>query len=312
MPAYQQELIPAIEEAFEALSSHLGRTLGGESVITWGLRKAIDRRISIACLLESVQSHVGTQRSMASLDCVSIVKTIIAYDDSDTNQFSIPLIFSNKRIGLVRKWAERNDVPLSTAKKFLKNARIKNLIDDAENHYVDLYARFKSIRDSIGAKDNSSEMYASYYGENLRANWIHPTESTFARICGGNIAEVKKLPMTTNAWDSFLQKRFPHVNPVRKVVKWKDGIKSPKKTSTSAKKRVKSKPSWLKKKVTLAVAAESDNDDDLTLSEFGKKQGVFKYGGVFEYGVCKVSSTGARNPYFERLVTQKEKKMMKI
>lgn len=260
-----------------------------------GLQRAIDRCVSIEGLLDASADFIGLHGlSKPSLQCLALVKTVIAHDDYDANVYSIHVIFSSKNHSIIRRLAKESGVPLSQAKRFLMKQRlIKALVEEAANHYLELYSRFTSMRKDLGAEDNSSDIYASIDGENICCNWTHPTQSVFASICGGNIANARRFPMSSLAWGNFLKKSL-----LKEVTK-----QAP-----------KPEPEPVE-----AESDDDDKDDELTLNQFGKKHvtkdyasEVIKDGCTYQYGILKIGANGCVNPYFNSLVRNKKKQMGRV
>ena len=296
MKFYQTKLIPALKNGLNALSDEVGRPVRGENVLLMGLQRAIDRRVSIEALLDASADFIGLHGlSEQSLQCLALVKTVIAHDDYDANVYSIHVIFSSKNHSIVRQLAKESGVPLSQAKRFLTKQRlIKALVEEAANHYLELYSRYTSMRKDLGAEDNSTDIYALIDGKIIRCNWTHPTQSVFASICGGNIANARQLPMSSLAWESFLKKRL---------------LKEVKKQAP------KPKPEPVE-----AERDDDDNDDELTLNQFGKKhvtkddasEVINEDGCTYQYGILKIGANGCVNPYFNSLVRNKKKQMGRV
>lgn len=296
MDPYLTDLIPAVAESLDAIANHIGRPLSGEKELLEGVQRAIDRRNSIVALLDAAENFIRLNGlSEQSLNCLAIVKTIIAHDDNDMNIYSLHIIFSSRKNSLVREMASSSGVPLSEAKSFLwRQPLIKALLQGAGNHYRELYSRFTKMRKDLGAEDNSTDIHALIGTNIIRCNWTHPTQSVFAIICGGNIFSVKKLPTSSTSWANYLSRRL--------------SVKQ---------QALKPKPNVV---VLTSGASDDDDDDQLTLTQFGEKQAIevdateviTAQGWRYQSGVLKVGVNGCVNPYFKVEVARRSRKMGRV
>jgi hypothetical protein len=290
----------------------------GRRVLSHAIDKSLNRRVALESGIAALKSFSKTHKeNLARVRALSVIKSILFLDNSDKNQFSLPMIFKLRSSNsVIHMWAEKLHVSPKLMKKYFLTKEIKSLLSEAENHYVNLYDEFLAVRIALGASDDSSSINSSSNGTLLRVDWSSMDKCFLAVSLGEKLSPKTDFPLNQMTWVRFFEKHcfIGLLTPKKKKVAWRKdvlAVKENQPTNPAANKKSDSKENQCnnthraanKKSVDRAVelkkiVAELSKDDT------AKQE---KFGGVFKCGIAFKTKDGVLNPYFKTSLKAKLK-----
>ena len=275
----------------------------GKRVLSHAINKSLNRRIALVSGIAALRSFSKTHKEpLARVRALSVIKSILFLDNRDNNQYSLPVIFKLRSSNsVIHMWAEKLKVSPKLMKKYFLTNEIQSLLTEAENHYNDLYNEFLSVRNALGASDDSSSIHSSSNGTFLRVDWSSMDKSFLAVCLGDKVSPKTDFALSEMTWVRFFEKHcfLGLVTPKKKKVAWSKDVLARKENqrTNTAPRTAANKKSYraveLKK-----IVAELSKDDE------AKQE---KSGDVFKCGIIFKTKDGVLNPYFKSSLKAKLK-----